>query len=163
MAGRKRAAAAKKKVRKRAAAVKPKKRALTKPKPKATARAGRSVEAFDAAVPRRKALTRGAAQARNATLAVKPALGAALSLPGTCLSLKNAARVVLRAAGEPAQGMSASLEQAGFITPRQRERFRDDVREGVRAEGCDIDAAEIPNGAATKLAEVRDAVQSRAR
>ncbi len=166
MASRKRTTAGpakKKKARKQATAVKPAKTKSAKPKLKKTARATRSVQTFDAPAPRLKVLTRGAALGRDATFAVKPALSATLTLPGTCLSLKDAASIVLRVAGNPAQGMSASLEQAGFIAPTQRLAFRGGVREQVRASGCDIDAAEIPNGATTTLAEVRDAVQSRAR
>ena len=95
------------------------------------------------------------------TRAARETAPATLGLPGVCLPLTDAATIVLEVAGPGS--FSRSLEAAGFLGPTQRTQFRADVRKAVQNAGCDIDAAEIPNGASTKLSEVRDAIQSRAR
>ena len=84
------------------------------------------------------------------------------AVPGTCLSLKAATRIVLRAANNFPGDMDTPLERAGFITEPQRAVFRQRVFEGVLEGGGHLSAGAIPNGPNTLLSEVRDAIQAQA-
>lgn len=156
MASRKRAAAApaKKKARKRAAVVKPKKtRAATKPL-KRMARATRSVEALDTGVARRKGPTRGMALGRDATLAV----GLRREL-----HMEDASRLVRIAAHDFTGSLETTLEAAGLISTNQRAVFREKLRSLLRHEGYELPAAAIRVEAGSPLRQVRDAVLAEAR
>jgi hypothetical protein len=50
-----------------------------------------------------------------------------------------------------------------YLSPNERAAFRDRVRNGVLARGCQIGLEQIPNDAGTRQIEVRDAVASDAR
>lgn len=113
------------------------------------------------ALPRPDVLGATRAMGAEPSLAAAPARAAAV--PGACLSLDDAAAIVLQAAGNPSGGLDLTLEDARLITTLLRQRFQQRVLDAVRGRGCALDLDEIPNDADTTLGEVADAVQAQAR
>jgi hypothetical protein len=81
---------------------------------------------------------------------------AAEVLVGGCLSLKAAGHIVLDATGNKHK----ITEKLGdFLTLAQRRIFQKDVQDRVKAAGCQIDIAKIPNGETDTLQDVQLAIK----
>ncbi|HEX8071581.1 MAG TPA: hypothetical protein VF546_16625 [Pyrinomonadaceae bacterium] len=81
----------------------------------------------------------------------------ATALPGECLSLSRAGRIVQDCSGGP-HDVDDTLEEVGLITDNQRIVFRECVFQKVLEHGCKISRADIPNDADTTLRDVRNTI-----